>query len=240
MQKNITIYCDFDGTITQQDAVDYLLENLASPEWLDLEARWKEGEIGSRECLSKQIPLIKGGWNAVNNLIGEIKVDPFFKSFSNYCNKKNISLYIVSEGLERVIETILEREEISVTEIWSNKLEINKTGDFTLGFPYPPESKNCTLGLCKCQILGNDSSKNLKVVIGDGLNDICWAKNADLVFAKSKLLNHCNSNNIPCIPFNNFSKINSILKKMLEEDISIIAGELVKNPKQKNHARKNK
>ncbi len=228
------IYCDFDGTITQQDVIDLLLERLADPSWQDIETRWIEGEIGSRECLSQQIPLINGGWEAIDNLLREVKSDPSFKSFSIWCERKEIPLFIVSEGLQNAIKSLLGKEDIRVKKIWSNRLELSENGKFTLLFPYPPNSKNCNLGLCKCQILEQSTNTGLKIVIGDGLNDICWTQKANLVFAKSKLLKHCELNNIPCIPFENFNEVTSALDKILRGDLTVISGELVKNPVKEN------
>jgi len=45
----LSISCDFDGTITCADTVDAILEHFAMPAWLDVEAEWKAGKIGSRE-----------------------------------------------------------------------------------------------------------------------------------------------------------------------------------------------
>ena len=240
MKTLITVYCDFDGTITQKDVIDLILEKLATPEWLNIESRWVEGEIGSKECLSLQVPLIKGGWTAIESIIKEIKIDPFFKSFSKWCNEKQIPLVIVSEGLHKVITSILSREDIKVASVWSNKLELNKDERFIMQFPYPPKSKDCKLGLCKCQIVEQISQGELKIVIGDGLNDTCWIQKADLIFAKSKLLNYCQVNKIPCQPFENFSTITSILNQIHEESLSVISGEIIKNPLKTNiHAREN-
>ena len=63
--KAMRIFCDFDGTISQIDVVDFLLNRLAGPSWNEIEAEWLRGEIGSKECLARQIPLIQGGWKAV-------------------------------------------------------------------------------------------------------------------------------------------------------------------------------
>ncbi len=228
------VYCDFDGTITQQDVIDLLLERLADSSWQDIETRWIEGEIGSRECLSKQIPLINGGWKAIENLLQEIKLDPSFKSFSKWCERKDIPLFIVSEGLQNAIKSLLNKEDIKVEKIWANKLELSESGKFTLLFPYPSNSKNCNLGLCKCQILEQSTGNELKIVIGDGLNDICWTQKVNLVFAKAKLLKYCELNNIPCIPFENFNEITSTLEKILRGDLTVISGELVKSLAKEN------
>lgn len=211
------IYCDFDGTITQKDTVDLLLERLADKSWLEIEAKWERGEIGSRECLSKQIPMIKGGWKAIEPIINEVKLDPSFKSFVSWCSIKCIPLVIVSEGLDRIIKTLLLRDNIIVDAIWANHLIELPSGDIDISFPHKSIYNDCRAGLCKCSVLDCTYPKSFKIVMGDGLSDLCWSGQADLFFAKSKILNYCKLNNVPCEPFENFNTISSRLEEILEQ-----------------------
>ena len=230
---SIKVFCDFDGTVTKQDVIDLVLEKLADPKWLNIESRWIEGEISSRECLSMQIPLIKGDYNAVENLLKEVEIDSTFKPFSNWCLKQNIPLYIASEGLIEIINSLFARENIEVTSIWSNKLEINQNGKFAIKFPYPSKSNTCKLGLCKCDIMENFSTAELRVMIGDGLSDTCWVESADLIFAKSKLADYCKLKQIPFQTFQNFNDIKRILNEILKGNLSVISQEVIKNPSRK-------
>ncbi|MGH1558758.1 hypothetical protein ACRAWD_15855 [Caulobacter segnis] len=49
MERRMQIFCDFDGTIAKVDTTDLVLTQLADPNWEDLEARWKRGEITAAE-----------------------------------------------------------------------------------------------------------------------------------------------------------------------------------------------
>src|SRR5271155_2356634 len=110
MARKPRIFCDFDGTITTGDTVDILLESLADPAWKDIEAQWEEGEIGSRECMARQIPLIRGGWNAVLEVLNTVQVDKTFSTFVSWCRQQKIPVFVVSDGLDKVIEYLLARE----------------------------------------------------------------------------------------------------------------------------------
>lgn len=218
-QPKFEIYCDFDGTVTRQDVVNLLLDKLADSQWLDIEAKWLEGKIDSRECLSEQIPLIQGGWQAIEKILNhEVELEPDFKSFSTWCSKNNIPLYIVSDGLDKIINTIFSKQNINVTSVWSNKLEITEETKTAIEFPYPPKDMDCKFGLCKCQVLEKSKEKTMKIVIGDGFSDTCWAKKGDLVFAKSHLLDFCKNNNLPFQEFKNFTQVSSYVEKQLEKD----------------------
>ena len=53
------IFCDFDGTISIQDATDFILARFADAEWRDIEEQWKRGTIGSAQCMQRQVALIR-------------------------------------------------------------------------------------------------------------------------------------------------------------------------------------
>jgi len=213
MSSFIDIYCDFDGTVTRGDTIDVLLEQLAVPSWRDIEARWERGEIGSRECMALQVPLIQGGWQAVLKVLDHVKIDPTFPKFAAWCRQNGIALRIVSDGIDRVIHHILKRENIVVDNVWANHLVEDENGTLQLTFPHAPQVLGCGSGLCKCKILGAGSTRPMKVVIGDGRSDFCWAADADLVYAKSKLLSHCRQNGIQCVAYDDFVAIRASLEE---------------------------
>ena len=219
MHAKIAIYCDFDGTVTTRDTVDFLLERLAAPSWKDIEALWEQGKIGSRECMAQQIPLIQGGWAAVEALLPEVVIDPTFVDFVQWCERHHIALALVSEGLDRVIHTLLAREGINVPTVWANHLEEDSQGQLSLSFPNAPSDPRCQAGLCKCRVINQPLFSNdpdiHRVVIGDGMSDRCWSEEADTLFAKSKLIKHCQENRIPYIPFDNFHTIQNVLENQL-------------------------
>ncbi len=218
MKKPLRIFCDFDGTITQKDTVDFLLTHLADPLWEAIEERWVKGEIGSRECMAEQIPLIQGGWPAIESMLERLHVDPTFPDFVTWCAQKQIPLVVVSEGMDRVIQAILEREGIHVDGVWANRLEISpEDGKLSLSFPFAPPDADCRAGLCKCRVLEQTSARQYqRVVIGDGRSDLCWAKDADILFAKSSLLKYCIENQVACRAFGDFNMIRQVLESYLQ------------------------
>ncbi|MGD9680839.1 MAG: MtnX-like HAD-IB family phosphatase [Candidatus Obscuribacterales bacterium] len=212
--RSIEIFCDFDGTITVGDTVDLLLESLATDQWRAFERLWERGEIGSRECMAAQIPLIQGGWEAIERVLAGVEVDRTFATFVSWARGRTVPLSIVSDGLDRVIRYLLSKNSINVDRIWSNHLV--EDGD-TLSLEFPPRGSRfvCASGHCKCQIL-DAARKNLTVIIGDGRSDFCWAANADVVFAKDKLLTYCQSEGIACLPYESFLDVRLKLEELLD------------------------
>lgn len=211
----VVIYCDFDGTVTQDDVTDTLLTELADPNWRRIEAEWEQGLIGSRECLARQIPLIRGGWRAIEERLPFVTLDPTFSAFGTWCRAENIPLRIVSDGIDRVIEVLLARANIQVDAIYANHLVESPAGELSLAFPYPAIGRVCSAGLCKCERMEGATDTPLRVVIGDGRSDLCLARCADWLFAKSWLLAHCRAEGIACIPFENFNTIRLAITRRL-------------------------
>jgi 2,3-diketo-5-methylthio-1-phosphopentane phosphatase len=216
------IYSDFDGTITEVDTTDFLLGTLADPRWREIEAEWEAGKIGSRECMAAQVGLIRGGWKAIKDALADVKFDPTFYEFADWCSAERIPLRIVSDGMDKVIHYMLDRENIVVDSIVANRLIELPNGQLKLEFPYGSTRNHCTSGVCKTEVLDargffgwHGFSHTNKVVIGDGKSDFCWAPAADVLFAKHKLLKHCASIGISCHSYDNFSDVQSILEQQL-------------------------
>ena len=127
------VFCDFDGTVTLGDVTDVLLEKLADPQWIEIEERWVNGDLDDCECMAQQVSLIRGDWQKITEVIDEIKIDPNFKSFVSLCKKANILVYIGSNGLDRVIEYVLAKENIEIDGYWAYHL-LEENG-WALKFP---------------------------------------------------------------------------------------------------------
>ena len=212
------IYCDFDGTVTQGDVIDMLLTELADPSWRLIEAEWEQGLIGSRECLARQISLIRGGWPAIEQRLRHVHLDPTFPAFAAWCKAKSLPLYLVSDGLERVINALLARARVTVDAVWANRLDESPTGELSIRFPYPTVDSSCLAGLCKCRVMTHQVGDALRVVIGDGRSDWCVAQRAEWLFAKSQLLVHCRAQGIACSAFENFDTIRLALTRWFDEE----------------------
>jgi 2-hydroxy-3-keto-5-methylthiopentenyl-1-phosphate phosphatase len=215
MSTFIEVYCDFDGTITRGDTIDVLLERLADPSWVEIERRWVKGEIGSRECMQMQVPLIRGGWSAIESVLDDVVIDPTFPKFAAWCRKNGVSLKVVSDGIDKVIHHILKREKIHVDNVWANHLFEDEGGKLQLTFPHAPQIVGCSSGLCKCKVLSSGSNRYTKVVIGDGRSDFCWSVDADMVFAKDSLLKHCRETGIKVTPYEDFTSVRAALQEIL-------------------------
>lgn len=199
---NLKFFIDFDGTITQQDVIDAILERFADPQWRMIEREWADGRIGSRECLSRQMGLVKATKAEFRKLVGEIKVDPAFYDFLKTAKRLSVPVIIASDGMDWVIREILKED----LPVFSNKLEWTPEG-VRIGFPEGPLCVHSCAN-CKARVITSQRLPGETVVfVGDGLSDRFATGHADVVFAKNKLLKFCEENKIKHEPYVNFENI---------------------------------
>lgn len=196
------VLVDFDGTIVHQDATDLILERFALPEWREVEQEWVSGRIGSRECLARQIDLVRATELELDGLIGKIEIDPAFSAFITLCRDLGYSVVVGSDGLDHVIATVLARAGIELP-FASNRLVQTGVDRWRVEFPHFKGTCEVASGTCKCAIASPADA--LTVLVGDGRSDFCAAAQAKWVLAKGALARHCRQTGIPHTPIEGFA-----------------------------------
>jgi 2-hydroxy-3-keto-5-methylthiopentenyl-1-phosphate phosphatase len=195
-------FVDFDGTIVPWDVTDFLFERFADPAWHEVEKDWQAGRIGSRECMTRQVALLKATPAEVEAALSELRIDAGFASFAEECERNGIGMSIVSDGFDYAIERVLAQAGLEVP-FYANHLETLGADRWRLSFPFARSDCRALAGNCKCSFTAPHASK-VKVVIGDGRSDFCVSGNADLVFAKGTLLELCRTSGTTHFAFDDF------------------------------------
>ena len=205
------IVCDFDGTITRTDVIDNILQRFADPSWEAIEDQWLQGEIGSRECLSRQLSLVKASPAELLAYFDTVEIDPDFPDFVDHVIGLGATLEVVSDGIEQGIARILARNYVSLLPILANRLRQVDQNSWRIDFPYASDACRAASGNCKCK----STPRNKRVlVIGDGKSDMCVASTADFVFAKGSLATYCEANNIAHARFDTFAEVPALLAQL--------------------------
>ncbi|CAI8963320.1 2-hydroxy-3-keto-5-methylthiopentenyl-1-phosphate phosphatase [compost metagenome] len=202
------IVCDFDGTITRTDVIDSILQRFADPGWEAIENAWLAGDIGSRECLSRQLSLVKATPAELLGLFDSIEIDPHFPDFVDHAIGLGASFEVVSDGIEQAIARILARHYVSLLPILANRLRQVEDSRWRIDFPHASDACRGAAGNCKCK---SAPMARRVLVIGDGQSDMCVASTADFVFAKDRLAEHCERNNIAYARFDSFAELPALL-----------------------------
>ena len=202
------IVCDFDGTITRTDVIDSILQRFADPSWEAIEEEWLTGDIGSRECLSRQLALVKATPTELLDFFDSIEIDQDFPDFVDHVIGLGASLEVVSDGIEQGIARILAHNYVSLLPILANRLRQVDHDSWRIDFPYANDACRAAAGNCKCK--STPKAKRV-LVIGDGQSDMCVASTADFVFAKDRLAEHCERNGIAFARFDSFAELPAML-----------------------------
>jgi 2,3-diketo-5-methylthio-1-phosphopentane phosphatase len=208
------VFVDFDGTIAPVDTTDLLLERFAAPAWREIEDDWKAGRIGSRECLVRQIDLVRASEAEMDAFVAGIEIDRGFAPFARLCHRLGHSVTIVSDGLDRTIEAVLERFGLELP-FHANRLQWQGGDRWRLSFPHARSDCRALSGTCKCRFT-EGQPRQLRIVVGDGRSDFCVADRADLVLAKGALLEHCRAAAMPHLAFADFDDASLQLAGWLE------------------------
>src|SRR5262245_48866357 len=208
------VFVDFDGTIATEDTTDKLLERFADPRWRDIEEEWKAGRIGSRECMVRQIALVRARPDELDAFLSKIEIDPAFPGFVRLCRRLGFPLTVLSDGLDYNVNSVLARNGLKL-ESYANRLSWLGDNRWSLSFPHSRSECATLAGNCKCQFAEAEKI-DARVLVGDGRSDFCLAGRVDLVLAKSTLLRLCSEKDYPHIAFENFGDACDLLHAWVE------------------------
>jgi 2,3-diketo-5-methylthio-1-phosphopentane phosphatase len=209
------VLVDFDGTIATDDTTDRLLERFAEPGWQAVEDEWKAGLIGSRECMARQIALVRATPEQYADFVADVEIDPSFPAFAALCHARGVAITVVSDGLDRTVAAVLDRHGLGLP-IRANHLEWLGGDRWRLLFPHGRGDCRALAGNCKCQFAAAPPG-TVRVVVGDGRSDFCVAEQAELVLAKSALAKHAAATGLPHFPIQSFAEATTLLAAWLDE-----------------------
>ncbi|MDP4172329.1 MAG: MtnX-like HAD-IB family phosphatase [Bacteroidota bacterium] len=215
-EKAFKIFVDFDGTITKQDVGELLVNTFGKSEQIkEIIRLWMEEKITSPESWIQMLATMSNfSIAALEEMLKDITVDPFFNEFVLYCKNNNYQVRVLSDGFDIYINRILRREGLLDLEVYSNKVTLDPDNMLIPSFPYGDEEcKFC--GNCKRNhLLVNSADEDFIVYIGDGYSDKCPIQYCDFIFAKGSLLRFCEMNRISYFPFEDFSNVISRIDQL--------------------------
>ena len=205
------VLCDFDGTVTLEDHGLAAMERYSPVKGMELERRWRRGEIGSMECLREQWGLLDLSPEEFHAFVDTIAVDPGVHELVALCASRGAELWIVSDGLDLYVQRHLEREGLGDVPTLANHAWFEGRR-ISIDFPYQdPQCKIC--GNCKTAHLRRLREGKLRVIyLGDGYSDQCPAREADVVFAKDDLAEIMQREHRPYHPFSRLADVVTALR----------------------------
>ncbi|EJS70946.1 2-hydroxy-3-keto-5-methylthiopentenyl-1-phosphate phosphatase [Bacillus cereus] len=215
---SIQVFCDFDGTITNNDNIMSIMEKFAPPEAEEVKQRILSQELSIQEGVFQLFQLLPT--NLHDDIIQFLKetaeIRSGFHEFIQFTNDNNISFYVISGGMDFFVYPLLQGI-IPKEQIYCNETDFSNEY-ITVKWPHPCDhhcQNHC--GLCKSSLIRKLSDTNdFHIVIGDSITDLQAAKQADKVFARDFLITKCEENHIAYTPFETFHDVQVELKHLLE------------------------
>jgi 2,3-diketo-5-methylthio-1-phosphopentane phosphatase len=204
---------DFDGTIAPDDPTDRLLDQFADPEWRVIEAAWQGERLTSRECMQRQVALLRATPRQLDAAIRDIEIDPGFSRFVSFCHSRGVDLAIVSDGFDRVVRTVLRRARLPI-RFFANTLQWQGGDRWRLAMPH--SRRDCRTDAANCKCAHGTWDDGLSIVIGDGRSDFCMSVRAGYVIAKGALADFCRARRLPHAPFRDFDDATLSLAEWLD------------------------
>ncbi|KAG9045265.1 hypothetical protein FS837_006725 [Tulasnella sp. UAMH 9824] len=226
-KSKVVVLSDWDGTITLTDTNDYLTDNLGfgfeKRRALNLEVL--AGRMSFRDAFREMLESINIPFDECIRLLKQnIKIDPSFREFYEWCKTHDVPLVIVSSGMEPIIRAVFESTvgvESSEVDIICNSVKVNENGKFEILFRHPESG----YGHDKSQAILPYRSLPHKPILfffGDGVSDLSAAQHADVLFAKDKpdgendFAAYCTKMGIKHLTFKHFHEALPIVASVVE------------------------
>lgn len=207
------VFCDFDGTITTEDAFVHVCKHFA-PEKSDLFLKKVlKGTITLREGIRMIVESIHSSeYQKMLDYVHNSTIRSGLNELIDYLDEKHVPFIVVSGGLKGLVSRQLGNIEKRVEAIYAADVETDSeylkvTSDFEDG----PELVN------KTQVMRQYNYKEA-IAIGDGITDHNMALKSSVVFARKHLANYLESKKHPFHSWEDFHDIVKILQSLWEQE----------------------
>ncbi|MFC0214798.1 2-hydroxy-3-keto-5-methylthiopentenyl-1-phosphate phosphatase [Paenibacillus chartarius] len=217
--KQRVIFCDFDGTITNNDNIVAIMKHFdpegTEPIVKQIIARTmtvKEGVGAMFELLptSRKEEIVR---YAIDNAT----IRDGFAELLAYCREQDIRFLVTSGGIDFFVYPLLARFGIREEQIYCNASDFSGER-IRIEWPHPC-SEECDnyggCGMCKTTIIRTYPTEQYeRIMIGDSITDFPGAKLVDTVFARSHLIDLCEELKLNYYPFETFHDVIARLKEL--------------------------
>ncbi|WP_433749168.1 2-hydroxy-3-keto-5-methylthiopentenyl-1-phosphate phosphatase [Falsibacillus pallidus] len=210
------VFCDFDGTVTENDNIISIMKKFAPDEWIGLKDAVLAQEISIQEGVGKMFSLLPSHLkqDIISYLEQSVQIRTGFQEFLQFCSERDIPVYIVSGGMDFFVHPLL-KEFDSISGIYCNQADFDRER-IRIDWPHTcGDECSGECGCCKPTIINQLSTEeDFKIVIGDSITDLKAALAADFVIARDFLAEKCEEHAIPHETFDTFHDCASILSKL--------------------------
>jgi 2-hydroxy-3-keto-5-methylthiopentenyl-1-phosphate phosphatase len=193
----LLVLLDYDGTVTDREYAVLALQQLTGDAWRVPDQAAARGEIGHAECLRRQIELLTSSKEEfIDASSRDARLAGGFAGFLAALVAGGARVAVVSAGFRQAIEAVWRREALPPVELFASAVvpRDGSTGPpWTVRFdPRLGDCPTCGPRSCKGGVLRLLRRPGDTIaVFGDGISDLCLARDADVVFARGRLVELC-------------------------------------------------
>ncbi len=211
MKSGVLVQCDFDGTVTVEDASFAILDACIPGQWRDLFERYQHQEVTLGEFNANVFAMVKADRKQLLEIVdAHVRTRDGFSEFIDFCRKVNYRTVFVSNGLDFYIDYILHKCGISNAEIHASVTEFTPDG---LSVQHRGPDGKVLDDEVKSAYTDYFRQSGYRVVyIGDGHSDIESARKSDYVFATGSLIDYCRKEDLPYTPFDDFFQVIQVME----------------------------
>lgn len=201
---DVTLFVDFDGTITERDLLDRIAETFGDPEvYREVDERLDQGTITLHEVLRREFEPVRAPLDEVVAWVLEhAAIRSGFADLVAHAEARGWRVVVLSSGFRELIEPVLRRAGLERLDLLANAVEPDPAGwrvAFRDDRPCPVCGEPCKRAAVLAEANGSTA-----VYVGDGVSDRCGAEASDLVFARRGLAAYLEEKGVPFTPFSDF------------------------------------
>jgi 2-hydroxy-3-keto-5-methylthiopentenyl-1-phosphate phosphatase len=207
------VQCDFDSTITLEDASFIMLDTFADGDWRKKYQEYQVGEISVGRFNREAFAMVRADRKKLlASIDGRMTMRSGFKELVACCCRKDFRFVIVSNGLDFYIKHILRVNGLpdielyaSRTHFYGDKLSVQYIG---------PDGAPLDTGFKEAYVEKFLRDGYRVMYIGDGTSDYSPALKCHHIFATGALLERCRREKLTCTPFSGFEEVTAVLERM--------------------------
>jgi 2-hydroxy-3-keto-5-methylthiopentenyl-1-phosphate phosphatase len=203
---NALAVMDFDGTVTARDCMVAVLERYVE-DWPRVAAAARAEGLGEVAVIERGIGMLRLPRDQiVAAFVETAELRPGLGRFLEWLLGAGGSAAIVSAGIREAIESVLQANGLPAIPVFAAELDGDSVRGYTLALHEDfGDCPVCGRGRCKGPLTrGLRRPGQVVVAFGDGGRDLCMAREADLVFARGRLLRLCEREGIPARELTDF------------------------------------
>ena len=216
MAEQWALVSDFDGTVSADDFFTLAAGRYFTDEMLEPWREYLSGRKKHFDALNEMFGRLRG-LPDLPAFVKNIPLDSWFPETVALCHAKKIPVYICSAGCDWYINLLIGGL-IGKYGVCLVTYHCDYSVETGLVMKRLPEDHPCyddNIGVSKAAVVKNLKERGFRVVFaGDGPPDILPAREADVVFAKKRLLDLCRRENIKTEPFADFRDVCRCIKEI--------------------------